>query len=460
MKTSIALAALTFAPLLSVGACHFYNEGGSSESPEEKAAYRVVKSLLPAHVQDVDILFVIDNSGSMREEQDSLAAWADESLFGVLGMPDGTPLDLQVAVVSTDLGAGPYGIQGCEGQGDGGLFLDGQAPLGCSAIDGGFLSDIGDLQGGRLTNFDGSLGEAFACLAELGTYGCGFEQPLQAMKRALDGSNAANAGFLREDALLAVVIVSDEDDCSVADSSLFDSDPSLDNTGSPLGSLSSFRCFDFGVQCEGDDPRTPGNKAECVAREDSAYLASIAGYAEFLQGVKSDASMVYVAGIFGNAGTVSVSLSPEGGQPQLDASCSSAGGDASPGVRLQQFLDAFPDRNQFASVCSDDMSGPLGSAAMGINATVGRSLCLSGAIDDVDSAKAGIQADCNATVIGASSGEELSIGKCTPGEAGPCYRLVEDIESCAGTATRLALDLSDAGDFAAGHKIELACRVP
>ena len=44
------------------------------------------------------------------------------------------------------------------------------------------------------------------------------------MKRALDGSNPENEGFLRDDAFLAVIFVADEDDCSAFSRGVFDPD--------------------------------------------------------------------------------------------------------------------------------------------------------------------------------------------------------------------------------------------
>jgi hypothetical protein len=78
----------------------------------------------------------------------------------------------------------------------------------------------------------------FECLGLLGTGGCGFEQQLEAMLKALTPSTAdttfangtvghgdgENAGFLRPDSLLAVILVTDEDDCSVRDPDFFERD--------------------------------------------------------------------------------------------------------------------------------------------------------------------------------------------------------------------------------------------
>ena len=426
----------------------------SGETPTSQ--YRVVKNLFPDSVQAVDLLFVIDDSNSMRENQESLAAWAENELFGVLGMPDGSPLDLHVAVVSTNVGAGSFAIAGCEADGDNGRFLQGSAGAACSSS-GPFLIDVDDGIGGRTQNFTGTLGEAFACHAQLGVSGCGFEQPLEAMKRALDGSNSENANFLRPEALLAVVVVSDEDDCSAADNEVFNSDASFDAADSTLGPLSSFRCFDFGVECATDDLRTPGVKTDCVARENSPYLASIDGYVTFLETLKGDASMVYAAGIFGDTDSIHVSSSY--GEPRLDPSCSSPAGSAHPGVRLQSFLGKFPDRNRFASVCSENMSGPLATTAAGINAAVGRDTCLQGSVADVQLAEPGVQAECLAVATRVTDGEQVDLPACSAKGAGPCYRLIPDLEACSATPSTLAMDLSSAGDLAQGHSIKLSCLV-
>jgi hypothetical protein len=90
-----------------------------------------------------------------------------------------------------------------------------------------------------LTSGDPSeVGLAFRCVARLGVRGCPFEQQLEAMWKALAPSTApkgaptdlftfrdrstgqgdrANEGFLRENAVLAVVHLTDEEDCSITD---------------------------------------------------------------------------------------------------------------------------------------------------------------------------------------------------------------------------------------------------
>jgi len=116
---------VTLTALLGVPGC------SNPEVPLGDPQYAVVTDLLPADVVDVDLLFVIDDSGSMAEEQASLAAWAQDALFGVLEVEEGTPLNLHIAVVSTDVGAGPYDISGCQVDGDDGVFNTEPATTAC-----------------------------------------------------------------------------------------------------------------------------------------------------------------------------------------------------------------------------------------------------------------------------------------------------------------------------------------
>ena len=67
------------------------------------------------------------------------------------------------------------------------------------------------------TGYNPDLTVQVACLAKQGTDGCGVEQQLEAAVRGLK----KNPGFLVETHLLAVVIVSDEEDCSIEDEALF-----------------------------------------------------------------------------------------------------------------------------------------------------------------------------------------------------------------------------------------------
>src|SRR5690606_33246380 len=66
---------------------------------------------------------------------------------------------------------------------------------------------------------DPDAADRFSCLAQAGTKGSGIEMPLYATELALRDrvQDGTNAGFRRDDALLAIVMLTDEDDCSRRD---------------------------------------------------------------------------------------------------------------------------------------------------------------------------------------------------------------------------------------------------
>ncbi|HEY4054965.1 MAG TPA: hypothetical protein VGM39_00105, partial [Kofleriaceae bacterium] len=158
---------------------------------------------------DLDILFVVDNSPSMLDEQAALTA-AFPLMMDRLSELDGGLPNLHIGVVTSDMGtSGENGVAppvgSCLGIGD-----DGALKLNALVTTDGapYLVDVGG-PSGRERNYDGALRDAFAIIATVGDTGCGFEQHLAAMARAFD--NPTNAGFLRPQANLAVVVITDED---------------------------------------------------------------------------------------------------------------------------------------------------------------------------------------------------------------------------------------------------------
>ena len=386
-----------------------------------------------------DVLFVIDNSASMRQEQDSLAA-NFQRFIDVFenNLPEGRP-DLHIGVISTDVGAGENPHTGCSNAGDNGALQSGGSQ--CSGLENAFLIDRANVDGTRTQNFVGELGDAFSCIAQLGTQGCGFEQPLEAVKRALDGSQPGNNGFLREDAYLLLVFITDEDDCSAHDDAVFGL--STGAPDDPLGPLTSFRCFEFGVQCEPDDPRTPGVKGDCRPRQDSPYLQHIDRYIDFFHGLKEDPSQVLAAAIVGDRDPVEVRDDGIGGLV-LAPSCSTVNGDATPPVRLAAFIDSFGDRGVMSRICDEDLSGALteiGQRAVDVSVP-----CLHGDLWDADGdPQNGVQPECSVveTPRPAGSGFTVTWPLCDHPETpsnGDCYVLEERAE-CTDTPTGLAIRL-------------------
>ena len=390
-----------------------------------------VTSLKAVPDRDLDILFVVDNSPSMIEEQQALATSFPLMIDRLATLDDGLP-DLHIGVVTSDLGtsgsltppAPPVGTVGNGGCGDMGMAGNLVQVAGMSAR---FLSDIAAPGGTRTTNFTGELRDAFGALALVGDLGCGFEQHLGAMRRALD-SNPTNAGFLRDDANLAVVILADEDDCSVADSAFFGSDPSL-------GPLQSFRCFRYGVQCDGDDPLTPGAKTNCHPRPASPYLDEVAPFADFLVNIKVDPRKVMVAGVVGDPMPVAVELAtpPGGGTPipTLSHSCSYGGAIgaqvADPAVRLASFVDQFPGRSRLTSICSADLSDAVSDIGASAKRLMGDP-CLTQAV---------FTDTCDVTDVRDSAPDAPAhLPSCSDG--GPdCFEIVADPAACPSSADHL-----------------------
>jgi len=173
--------------------------------------------------EDIDILFVIDNSASTADKQTLFAANFPNFVTALDSFPQGRP-NLHIGVVSSTVDIGVQGFgPGCPSPApnDDGLLQNTPRITGCSPPNGRFLSDISNSTGGRTTNYVGTLDTAFSCIAQVGGTGCPYRAPLEAIKRALDGSRPESAGFLRPGAMLAIVIVGDEDDCSTPDTSLF-----------------------------------------------------------------------------------------------------------------------------------------------------------------------------------------------------------------------------------------------
>jgi hypothetical protein len=299
----------------------------------------------------LDVLFVIDSSGSMREEQEKLAANFPLFIQELEQVPGGMP-DVHIGVVSADTGIGQTG-GGCDPIGDDGRLQNGGGTV--CGVAGYYLAHGQADDGGVVTNYQGSLADAFGCIALLGSSACGFEQHLESMKRALDGHNPQNQGFLRDDAYLAVIFIADEDDCSALDAQVFD--PSQTEVVDPLGPFGSFRCSEFGLLCDGGPiSRSPDTYAVCEPWEESPYLHHPSHYVEYLLGLKDDPSKIVVGVVAGNTAPVAVDVDAEN-QPTMLFSCGSPddGSLAIPAIRLKWFAERF-EFHTFQSICVPDFA--------------------------------------------------------------------------------------------------------
>ncbi len=153
-----------------------------------------------------DFLFVIDNSPSMQPYQRKLVESFPLFISGVEEVVErGT--DLHIGVITTDDASG--NPPPCDRLG--GLVIQTRGAHSSQSQCGPYVD------GGNYMTERDDLASSFACAATVGTQGGQDETPAAAILAALDPESpvaACNAGFLREDALLVVVVLSDEPDAS------------------------------------------------------------------------------------------------------------------------------------------------------------------------------------------------------------------------------------------------------
>ena len=180
--------------------------------------------------EKMDVLFVIDNSGSMGQEQTNLIA----NFPAFITVLNNSGLDYRVAVtttgrdysytMTTPLGSLPQSQDG----GDNGAMLK---PAACN------------MTKRWIDKADVDPQATFSCVANVGTGGPSDEMPLSAMRDAFEErmTDNTNMGFRRADALLAVVFLTDEEDCSYEQSvSLAFGQSLCDSMTEPVGNYVTF----------------------------------------------------------------------------------------------------------------------------------------------------------------------------------------------------------------------------
>lgn len=183
--------------------------------------------------ESVDFLFIIDNSGSMGDNQQNLV----DSFPGFIQAIQSTVAeasDYHIMVTKTDAGWGGDCPFLCEAFF--GICPDipeypcmTGPPSTCDTVMGaGVTYPIGSDSSGQLcplagvdrfiTPADSDLPSSFGCVAKVGTDGSGDERPVEALTGALsdvlNGTGGCNQGFLRDEAILVVTIITDEEDSS------------------------------------------------------------------------------------------------------------------------------------------------------------------------------------------------------------------------------------------------------
>lgn len=303
---------------------------------------------------DIDLLFVVGDGAISGDAQEALSEGLP-AMFARIECDLGIRPDLHIGVVSTDLGAGGFTIPNCTSSDDGDLQSGPALAPDCPTPTDPFIRDFSLVADLRDKNYQGSLVDAVRCIAALGTGGCVFEQPLAAALAATDPANADNAGFIRDDALLAIVFIGGADDCSAADPNLFD--PAA---VAALGPLAPFRCFESGVECVPDDPRVAGVKSDCAPRQSGSLLVSPDQAAADLVARKSDPADVLLANVSGIAPQVVV-VDTGGGGRDLGSSCA-PNPDVDPPIRTGAAVDAAGGFSDHICRQLADVFGSLGAA--------------------------------------------------------------------------------------------------
>ncbi len=357
---------------------------------------------------NLDILFMIDNSSSMTQIQQKLLD-QDPSFMTVLqNLPHGLP-NVHIAVVSSDMGAPGDSTSSimCTPSGDNGGFQS--TPRGTctnTTLPSGatFISNVGGV-----ANYTGNLTDVFGCIAQLGQYGCGFENQLASVARALGADGAPpptqNAGFLRADAELAIVLLTNEDDCSAPrNTTLYSLNGAQQNVANPLGPIANYRCNQFGHLCMDPTSGTPTaliapplnpptdaqvtgtlptlNLTNCESNDSSTgLLTPVASLIAGIRALKADPDNQIVVGAISPPATpYTVAWLPQTGGlntqpgerwPTIEHSCGALGGDdvnplatqtptdgsfGDPGVRIAQWVHAFGSNGVVTSICDADYS--------------------------------------------------------------------------------------------------------
>jgi hypothetical protein len=422
----------------------------------EAPAYK--DSVVPVSVSQpvrnrVDILFLIDDSPSMSPKQGELVKRFPQLIKALDDFAArGSKAWYHIGVVTSDLGAGPtQPSPNCRPGGKGAkLNTFNRCPMIVTNPDGSqqcagapVACNLGTVEG-QPANFinynqlDGSnnlpagqtLADAFGCIARVGDVGCGFEHQLEATYRALHDPIPDNAGFFRngadDSALLVVVLVTDEDDCSA--------DPATDlfdvNKVGAYGADLSYRCTQFGIICN-DDPAQPpygaaGPFTSCRARTpaEGGKLIDVQKYIDYFTkagGAKRDPRDVILVSIAAPPTPVASAIEPPDtvvlehsciAPPPLDKTFF---GD--PAVRINQVVSAAPNHLQ-PSICDTDYTSALQSLGALITSFIG-DICLVSPVAN--------PADPDCVVEDVRDDGKIAVIPACPYASGqlPCWKLVE-----------------------------------
>jgi hypothetical protein len=350
----------------------------------------VAQAIEVTNVDKVDLLFLVDNSNSMDQEQAALIA-EFPSLIRILtsgdfdqdGALDGpndfeAVKDLNVGVITSDMGTGGFTVPTCARSdfGDDGILrTQGNTAAGCMATYPAFLNF-------RTGGDSDAFATQVACVAVTGTGGCGFEQQLEAVLKAASPSaptswtapgytapmffqntfghaDRENDGFIRDNSVLALIPVTDEEDCSARDPELFN--PSSATYG---GTDLNLRCFAHADAALHPISRFVDGFLQLRTRPGLLIYAPITGIPQDLAPPAGERPN-YDALVSPDP-TVRDDRMEERVDPamptRLLTSCTGVGGSAFPPVRMVRVAQELQNRGAgvtVQSICEDSYSGAL-----------------------------------------------------------------------------------------------------
>lgn len=279
------------------------------------------RCIWPAAPRGLDVLFLIDNSPSMAPKQHALAVNIPRFIQRI----DAAGLDYHVGIATSDVGSdiSPGSLWGgnigkCDTYaGDDGVLqavacnarsdISSAAKDACRSLcpDSRFVPNDGQnfiWKKGAATNVPSALvpdgmgklidvgpQRAFQCIALVGDSGCGIEGQLEGARRALDGHRGDNAGFLRHGTVLAVIFITDEDDCSVQLARRSENNPTTRDCDPKEPDSHDcynvdFRCLARSIECD-ETTLLPGVKTGCRERPGN-YLEKVDKYHKFLSALR------------------------------------------------------------------------------------------------------------------------------------------------------------------------------
>jgi hypothetical protein len=451
-------------------------------------------------VGKVDLVFVVDNSPSMAAKQQKLATAFPKLITDLTNPCTGELPDLRVAIVTSDMGTGGISSTGsCGPRADGSIWGDqgrfqftNAAACGVTDTSRSWLFENRNADPVQ-KNFAGDFSTIFGCLASAaGTDGCGYAQPLRALESAFfDPSNAKlqRVLFLRPDAYLGIIIITDQDDCSAgSESGIFTDVPAA------AGESSSLRCTTRASACSGQNlsispgyPTTAAFAASltaCTTRTDfcSADIDTsqptdcnpLVDYRAIANEIKqlkaSPYDQITVVGIFGwpltyTADVVTAQLiidqrpnpdvsdtayprifdvwpicydpshQPANQAAGFDPDAAAMGGTA--GLRISAFLDQFGANGMRFSICDPDLSLAMESVGRDMTCPM-HYLCIDSKLLDTDLTQPGVQASCRVWLsvppVGSPGGpytESAPYPECDDARSVvPCWYVSEETIKC------------------------------